>query len=122
MPMPAGGCAVLDGLDDPCAPLHVCVSPCVPPAAAGVLAAVFDGLCRLLHPFMPYLTEELWQRLHRPHLFQDTHTPRSGALPTSGFDRGSYCATVCVSTVCVCACMYACTGVCVFADCFAVLF
>lgn len=27
------------------------------------LLGVFDGMMRLLHPFMPFLTEEIWQRL-----------------------------------------------------------
>jgi valyl-tRNA synthetase len=30
-----------------------------------VLVKVFDAVLRLLHPFMPYITEDLWQRL--PH-------------------------------------------------------
>ena len=29
-----------------------------------VLATTLDGVLRLLHPFMPFLTEELFQRLH----------------------------------------------------------
>jgi len=33
--------------------------------ARQVLVAVMDGLLRLLHPFMPFLTEEIWQSL--PH-------------------------------------------------------
>jgi len=34
-------------------------------AARAVLLEVLDTLLRLLHPFMPFLTEELWQRI--PH-------------------------------------------------------
>ena len=32
-------------------------------AAQQTLRSVFDAILRLLHPFMPFLTEELWQRL-----------------------------------------------------------
>ncbi|MEW5975887.1 MAG: valine--tRNA ligase [Acidobacteriota bacterium] len=35
------------------------------PTCFEVLIAVFDQALRLLHPFMPFITEELWQRL--PH-------------------------------------------------------
>jgi valyl-tRNA synthetase len=33
------------------------------PLAQRVLAAVLDGLCRLLHPIVPFLTEQVWQAL-----------------------------------------------------------
>ncbi len=33
--------------------------------ARRVLAAVLDGLCRLLHPIVPFLTESIWQALGR---------------------------------------------------------
>ena len=33
------------------------------PAAQRVLAAVLDGICRLLHPIMPFVTEQVWQAL-----------------------------------------------------------
>lgn len=33
------------------------------PTAQRVLAAVLDGLCRLLHPIVPFLTEQVWQAL-----------------------------------------------------------
>jgi valyl-tRNA synthetase len=35
-------------------------------AAAATLVEVLDGVFRLLHPFMPFLTETLWQRLPVP--------------------------------------------------------
>jgi len=33
------------------------------PVAQRVLAAVLDGICRLLHPIMPFVTEQVWQAL-----------------------------------------------------------
>jgi valyl-tRNA synthetase len=33
------------------------------PTAQRVLAALLDGLCRLLHPIMPFVTEQVWQAL-----------------------------------------------------------
>ncbi len=41
-----------------------------------VLAHVLDRTLRLLHPFMPFLTEELWQRLRE-------RLPNEGGLPES---------------------------------------
>jgi valyl-tRNA synthetase len=37
--------------------------PATRPEAQRVLAAVLDSLCRLLHPIMPFLTEQIWQHL-----------------------------------------------------------
>ena len=37
--------------------------PSARPLAQRVLAAVLDGLCRLLHPIVPFLTEQVWQAL-----------------------------------------------------------
>ncbi len=34
------------------------------PAAQRVLATVLDSLCRLLHPIMPFVTEQVWQALN----------------------------------------------------------
>jgi valyl-tRNA synthetase len=33
------------------------------PTAQRVLATLLDGLCRLLHPIMPFVTEQVWQTL-----------------------------------------------------------
>jgi valyl-tRNA synthetase len=37
--------------------------PSTRPNAQRILAAVLDGLCRLLHPIVPFLTEQVWQAL-----------------------------------------------------------
>ena len=37
--------------------------PASRPDAQRVLAAVLDGICRLLHPIMPFVTEQVWQAL-----------------------------------------------------------
>jgi valyl-tRNA synthetase len=41
-------------------------------AAQGCLATCLETSCRLLHPFMPFITEEIWQQLPKP-----TGTPGS---------------------------------------------
>ena len=46
------------------------------PSPAPVLAQVLDGALRLLHPFMPFITEELWQSLVQ-------RMPASGDRPDS---------------------------------------
>jgi valyl-tRNA synthetase len=38
--------------------------PAARPQAQRVLAALLDGLCRLLHPIMPFVTEQVWQGLN----------------------------------------------------------
>ncbi len=37
--------------------------PASRPVAQRVLASVLDGICRLLHPIMPFVTESIWQAL-----------------------------------------------------------
>jgi valyl-tRNA synthetase len=39
-------------------------NPDTRPVAQRVLATVLDVLCRLLHPIMPFVTEEVWQALN----------------------------------------------------------
>ncbi len=49
-----------------------------------VLAPVLDRGLRLLHPFMPFVTEEIWQHL-RPHLAEET----APALIIAAYPRGA---------------------------------
>jgi len=44
-------------------------------AARAVLAACFDAGLRLISPFMPFISEELWQRLPRPESVKQTLPP-----------------------------------------------
>jgi valyl-tRNA synthetase len=50
-------------------------------AARARLISVLEQSLRLLHPFMPYLTEELWQKLPVEHA-QLLHRAYTGAEPT----------------------------------------
>ncbi len=45
--------------------------------ARRVLAAVLDGLCRLLHPIVPFLTESIWQALGRVAPVRGLPEPRA---------------------------------------------
>ena len=53
--------------------------------ARSVLLEVLDDVLRLLHPFMPFITEELWQRLpHKGEALMISPWPErrgGGALP-----------------------------------------
>jgi len=56
----------------------------------GVLVHVLDSLLRVLHPFAPFVTEEIWQRL-RPHLGASLHPWESapaGALVVAAWPDG----------------------------------
>ncbi len=47
-------------------PLAAQVKPESREAARTVLATVLEGTIRMLHPFMPFITEELWQKIPKP--------------------------------------------------------
>ncbi len=53
-------------------------------ATQGTLATVFDLVLRVLHPMIPFITEELWQRL--PKIDEDS---LAGRAPGSGRGRGA---------------------------------
>lgn len=44
-------------------------------ATAGILRAVLDQSLRLLHPFMPFVTEEVWQHLYRTSISDPAQWP-----------------------------------------------
>ena len=45
------------------------------PIAQRVLAGVLDGLCRLLHPIVPFLTESIWQAMGQVAPTRGLHEP-----------------------------------------------
>ena len=49
------------------------------PQAQRLLAAVLDGLCRLLHPIMPFVTEQVWQALGEIAPSRGVPTPEPAA-------------------------------------------
>jgi len=60
--------------------------PAARPIAQNVLATLLDGLARLLHPIMPFVTEQVWQGLN-------------GLAPRRGLPRPSAAAeTVCIAS------------------------
>ncbi|APR99895.1 valine--tRNA ligase [Pajaroellobacter abortibovis] len=56
------------------------------------LAAVMEASLRLLHPFMPFLTEELWQRLpkSKPHPISIAIAPFPHAASLEGDEKSSH--------------------------------
>ena len=68
--------------------------PAARPLAQCVLAAVLDGLCRLLHPIMPFVTEQVWQALGQVAPFRGIAEPKQAeesvciaAWPSYDFPR-----------------------------------
>ena len=51
--------------------------PATRPVAQRVLAAVLDQLCRLLHPVMPFVTEQVWQALGERAAVRGIPEPRN---------------------------------------------
>ena len=58
-------------------------------ATQSVLAYVLDQTLRLLHPFMPFLTEEIWQ--HLPHEGGDDHAGALAAVDEPRSKRRKRC-------------------------------
>jgi valyl-tRNA synthetase len=46
----------------------------------GILRAVLDQSMRLLHPYMPFVTEEVWQHLYRTCEPSEVHWPASALI------------------------------------------
>lgn len=52
-------------------------------ATAGILRAVLDQSLRLLHPFMPFVTEEVWQHLYRTSVPDQARWPAPALIIAS---------------------------------------
>jgi valyl-tRNA synthetase len=59
----------------------------VVPETQATLAYVLEGSLRLMHPLMPFITEELWQRVPRPA--SRKVSVAFGPYPTNDLERGS---------------------------------
>src|SRR5580658_7128814 len=62
-------------------------NPAVVPETRATLAYVLEASLRLLHPLMPFLTEELWQRVPRPPSRKASLA--FGPYPTKDDERGA---------------------------------
>jgi valyl-tRNA synthetase len=61
--------------------------PDVVPETQATLAYVLEGSLRLMHPLMPFITEELWQRVPRPA--SRKVSVAFGPFPTKDLERGA---------------------------------
>jgi valyl-tRNA synthetase len=52
-------------------------------STAAILRAVLDQTLRLLHPYMPFVTEEVWQHLYRTNEPDQAHWPASALIIAS---------------------------------------
>jgi valyl-tRNA synthetase len=49
------------------------------PESSAVLASAFDSFLRMFHPFMPFVTEEIWQNFAKPGMLAAAAFPRTDA-------------------------------------------
>jgi valyl-tRNA synthetase len=61
--------------------------PAIVPETRATLAYVLEGSLRLLHPLMPFITEELWHRVPRPASARESLA--FGPFPTRDDERAS---------------------------------
>ena len=63
------------------------------PVAQGVIAHLLDSLCRLLHPVMPFVTEQVWQAMAQVAPVRGYPTPVSAAESVCIADWPSFAAS-----------------------------
>jgi valyl-tRNA synthetase len=62
-------------------------NPSIVPETQATLAYVLEGSLRLMHPMMPFITEELWQRVPRPA--SRKVSVALGPYPTPELEKGA---------------------------------